>query len=217
MIILVWASKIISISKFRGQWAGSHRHKKWYRRILSSWLLLSKLKVGSSQFKETASCGWPWTWYGVKPGERTATVIVSSSSKLSPKGSVHMWKPPWENAQVQAAEFSCFKGNNQRFYQATGVIWYMKGEHAVMGAAQISWEDLRNEQLCVVTLTWWCCSIKRLDKTFSNCRKTLHETDKPGWKVACLKEYLLSSYSSKDCAHWKTWGQQAPAHMEVAI
>lgn len=39
------------------------------------------------------------------------------------------------------------------FYQATGVIWYMKGEHAVMGAAQIGWEDLRNEQLCVATLT----------------------------------------------------------------
>lgn len=89
----------------------------------------------------------------VKTREITATVIVSSSFKLNPMGSVHMYKPPWENVKVQAAEFSCLKGNNQRFYQATGVIWYMKGEHTVMGAAQISWEDLKNEQLCVVTLT----------------------------------------------------------------
>lgn len=166
MIILVWSSKIINISKCRGEWTRSHGYKKWHRRILPSWLLLSKWKVGSSQFKETASCGWSWTWYGVKMRERIATVIVSSSSKLNPMGSVHMYKPPWENGKVQAAEFSCFKGNNQRFYQATGVIWYMKGEHAVLRATQISWEDLRNEHLYVVTLTWWCCSIKRLDRLF---------------------------------------------------
>lgn len=55
-------------------------------------------------------------------------MTVSSSSKRNPLGSVHKYKSSWENPKVQAAEFSCFKSNDQRFYQEDGMICLVNGE-----------------------------------------------------------------------------------------
>lgn len=133
IILLAWASKIISTSKFRGKVGQNQdKHKQQHRIILSRWPLLSKLQAGSSQFKETANCGWPCTWSGVEIGQWIAKQLWAHQLNCAlwlqhtcTNSLGKIWKFKMQNFSVSGTRV--IKVQIQRLCQAAGRTCLVNG------------------------------------------------------------------------------------------